>query len=154
MIFMPRSAHWFLRFLDKVYPPAGDFYTTLDGIVFVPDHIGPRQIPDVVKWHEAVHIVQQERLGFWLFLALYILSPYHRWTFEREAYLVNITLGEYSIDDVVDILWRGYFYPWPRSWMRAWFLENTIAKPHLRSMEKTTSERLPPITRTYYNKKH
>lgn len=77
--------------------------------------------------HEAVHARQQ--LGFfglWSSILLYLVFPLPvlfsgRWWLEREAYLVSIRRGGWSVDEVVEVLWGSYFYPWPRAWMRAWF---------------------------------
>jgi len=76
--------------------------------------------------HEFVHVRQREKWGI-LWQVSYLLFPlpfllaWFRWRWEREAYLVNIIHGR-DIDDVVTRLWN-YGWPWPKTRMRAWFVE-------------------------------
>lgn len=73
--------------------------------------------------------------SFWL--AAVVLAPlslgfaWGRWRVEREAYLTNIRARTDPkeraevIEWIVNSLWKNYLWTWPRSWMRAWFEENT-----------------------------
>jgi hypothetical protein len=45
---------------------------------------------------------------------------YFRWKFEREAYMVQIERGA-KAEDVVNLLWSSYLFPWPKSLMLKWF---------------------------------
>jgi hypothetical protein len=44
-----------------------------------------------------------------------------RWFMERHPYLNDIVKKRGTIDQVVDILWYGYGWCWPKSLMRKWF---------------------------------
>jgi len=63
-----------------------------------------------------------------------LLSPlslglaWGRWRVEREAYLVQVRAAAPPdrasvIQAVVHTLWYNYLFPWPPSWMEAWFEE-------------------------------
>jgi len=45
-----------------------------------------------------------------------------RWYIERYAYLDGILNYNYDIDGVVNLLWNGYGWPWPKPLMKRWFL--------------------------------
>ena len=73
---------------------------------------------------------QWERWGLLLWIS-YLLLPlpiglaWFRFRWEREAYLPEILQAPeraLAIERVVESLWRGYAYPWPRAWMRRWFV--------------------------------
>lgn len=76
--------------------------------------------------HELIHTQQAFDWPF-LWQLAYLLLPlpfgfaYVRWRSERVAYLMNLRAGTLTIDDVCDLLWRKYFWTWPRKWMRRWF---------------------------------
>ncbi len=69
----------------------------------------------------------------WTSLAIVVLAPlsvglaYGRWVSEREGYLCNLAAGA-TIDWVVDVLGKGYLWPWPKTWMKAWFEKNLPPK--------------------------
>lgn len=77
--------------------------------------------------HELVHVGQfRPWWGPLRVFALEVLFPLPvlfsgRWFVERSAFLVDIKTGRRTVDQAVDKLWTGYFYPWPRSLMRRWF---------------------------------
>lgn len=79
--------------------------------------------------HEMIH-VEDLRSAWGLFKAFWLvwLLPLPvlfsgRWYLERHAYLHNIINHRYPIDAVVDALWNGYLWPWPKSMMTKWFEE-------------------------------
>lgn len=78
--------------------------------------------------HEICHTRQIRRwlLLFhltYLWFPLPVLLAWGRWRWEREAYLINLREGTHTVPEVVDILWSGYFWTWPKAWMRRWFLK-------------------------------
>lgn len=99
-----------------IYYPAG-----------VLDPLGPRY--DGVRAHELEH-VEQQRTWYgllWSYFA-YLLVPLPvgfsgRWFIERNPFLGDIRRGMKSVDQVVELLWRSYLFPWPRFLMRRWFLK-------------------------------
>lgn len=110
------------------------YWTTVGRTVYYPSCVhDPRAHPDVLA-HELVHVRQWQRWGVWLWVS-YLLLPlplglsWFRWRWEREAYLVQIERAvdrRREIDRVVDALWSGYGWPWPRAWMRRWFERNAL----------------------------
>lgn len=46
-----------------------------------------------------------------------------RWFLERHAYLHGMVKYGDDVDERVEALWNGYFYPWPKSLMKKWFLK-------------------------------
>ena len=102
------------------------YWTTVGETVYYPTTVQDPTVHIKVLEHEQIHIDQYKKYTTPLFLSLYLLLPlpillsYFRWKFEREAYLVEIRAGA-PIEAVVDILWNGYGWPWPRVWMRKWF---------------------------------
>jgi hypothetical protein len=107
----------------------GRYWTTLGRTVYYPTSVSdPFAHADILE-HELVHVRQWQRFGLWMWLS-YLLLPlpfglaWFRFRWEREAYLVEISRAEdreREIDRVVDALWHGYGWPWPRSLMRRWF---------------------------------
>jgi len=105
------------------------YWTTLAHTVYYPASVGdPLAHPDILE-HELVHVRQWERWGVLLWIS-YLLLPlpfglaFFRWYWEREAYLVQLLRAPdqpREIARVVDALWFGYGWPWPRPWMRRWF---------------------------------
>lgn len=77
--------------------------------------------------HEFHHVLQWER---WLVLysLSYLLLPvpvlfaWCRWYWERGPNLYQIQNYGKDVDRAVEVLWRAYAMPWPRCWMRRWFL--------------------------------
>jgi hypothetical protein len=130
-----RVAAWLLRpigsraFMER-------YWTTVARTVYYPACVrDPRAHPDVLA-HELVHVRQWERWGVLLW-ATYLLLPlpfglaWFRWRWEREAYLVQISSAPdcaREIERVVEALWSGYGWPWPRAWMRRWF-ERAVRRP-------------------------
>lgn len=85
----------------------------------------------VALQHELVHVpqVQGWRL-LWSALLLFLLPlPVlfsGRWFLERRPFLVHLRNGV-PIDEVVNLLWWSYLFPWPRWLMRRWF-ERELAR--------------------------
>ncbi len=103
-------------------------WLTLGRTIYHPSFVDdPYAYPGTVE-HELVHVRQWRKYGP-LFGLAYLLLPlplglsWFRWYFEREAYLVQLRIcpDEAEVERLVEVLWRGYGYPWPRPWMRSWF---------------------------------
>lgn len=130
----PRSSFWLTRFLNLF--GGKNFWTTIGSTIYYPDNLDPNKFPEVIE-HEKTHIAQYKKLTAPLFLFLYVLIPlpiffaYFRWKFEREAYLVEakLYLAEKRtnvnelVENMVQTMWAGYVFPWPKSLMRKWFLK-------------------------------
>lgn len=109
------------------------FWTTLGRTIYYPTSVHDPFAHPVVLEHELVHVQQWRRWGLFLWIS-YLLLPlpiglaWFRFRWEREAYLVQLARApdrEHEIERIVDVLWFGYARPWPRSWMRRWFLRNS-----------------------------
>jgi hypothetical protein len=122
---------FFWRMIGKVFPQFNTFWTTINKTIYYPAHVENPLDPKYknIIDHELVHVDQAKKYTFPLFAFLYVFFPlpvglaYFRWKFEREGYLGQIRTGT-SIDRVVETL-SMYFYPWPKSWMKKWFEENS-----------------------------
>ena len=111
------------------------YWTTVGRTIYYPACVrDPRAHPQVIE-HELVHVRQWERYGLWLWIS-YLLLPrpfglaWFRFRGEREAYLLEIEQADdraRAIARVVDTLWYGYGWPWPRPLMRRWFEKNARA---------------------------
>lgn len=94
-----------------------------------PDGIDPSETRfEGAVEHEMYHARYIETA--WGLVKAYVLSFFPlpiifsgRWFLEREAYLINIKRGDYTIDEVVRLLWENYGYCWPRFLMRGWYLK-------------------------------
>jgi hypothetical protein len=133
--FLPKPASRLMRFAAQLLRLLGnrrfleDYWTTIGRTVFHPASVeDPYDHPRVIA-HELVHVRQWERFGLFLWLS-YLLLPlpfglaWFRWRWEREAYLADLRQGRASgeqVDRVVESLWSGYGWPWPRRWMKRWF---------------------------------
>jgi hypothetical protein len=108
------------------------YWTTIGSTIYYPACVSdPLAYPTVLE-HELVHVRQWRRWGLWMWLS-YLLLPlpvglcWFRFRWEREAYLVELAHApsgparDREITRIVDALWYGYAFPWPRSWMRRWF---------------------------------
>lgn len=101
-----------------------DYWITLGRTVHYPASVrDPYEHPQVIE-HELVHVRQWERWGVllwisYLFLPLPFGLAWFRWRWEREAYLLNLERG--AVDQVVESIWTGYGWPWPKRWMKRWF---------------------------------
>jgi len=77
--------------------------------------------------HELIHVKDMSTAWglfkmFWLVWLLPLPIIFSgRWFIERYAYLHNILNHGRKIEDVVDILWSGYLWAWPKCLMRKWF---------------------------------
>jgi hypothetical protein len=108
------------------------FWTTVGRTVYYPTCVeDPLAHPDVLE-HELVHVRQWQRWGVLMWLS-YLCLPlpfglaWFRFRWEREAYLVQIARAadrEQEIERIVQVLWHGYGWPWPRPLMRKWFREH------------------------------
>ena len=129
--FVKKSDSALMKFIGFFYPAfMTNLWTTIGDTIYYPVDV---KSPLAIKYypivrHEVVHIKQFKKYGLPLFLFLYLLFPlpcffsYFRWKFEREAYLHANIKTERDVDKVVDILAKYYFYPWPKKWMRKWFI--------------------------------
>jgi hypothetical protein len=83
-----------------------------------------------IIWHELKHVDQfAPWYGPLIMLIGYTIAPLPiffsgRWLIERTAYLRDINSGRMTAEQCVDILWRSYFMPWPKSLMLKWFEKN------------------------------
>jgi hypothetical protein len=105
------------------------YWTTLGRTIYYPGCVTDPLAHPVVLEHELVHVRQWERWGVLLWIS-YLLLPlpiglcWFRFRWEREAYLVELRHAadpERELERIVDALWLGYAFPWPRPWMRRWF---------------------------------
>jgi len=113
---------------------AKNAWTTIGSTIYYPDVIDPTRFPEVIA-HEQIHIAQYKKLTVPLFLFLYCLIPlpvffsYFRWFLERQAYIVEAKLylaegritKDILVEEIVQELWSGYLFPWPKFLMRKWF---------------------------------
>jgi hypothetical protein len=108
------------------------YWTTIGSTIYYPTCVSdPLAYPTVLE-HELVHVRQWRRWGLWMWIS-YLLLPlpvglcWFRFRWEREAYLVELEAvasgpdRDREITRIVDTLWYGYAFPWPRPWMRRWF---------------------------------
>lgn len=61
---------------------------------------------------------------FWIPMATIVPLPFlisGRWWLEREAYVISIKLGTFTINEASDALWFDYAWAIPRWWSRRWF---------------------------------
>lgn len=79
--------------------------------------------------HEPMH-GEQQRTAWGLFKSfmLYFFLPLPfflsgRWYIEREPFLAGIKAGIRTVDEAVDVLHTGYLRPWPRKWMKEYFVK-------------------------------
>jgi hypothetical protein len=110
------------------------YWTTIGSTIYYPACVSDPLAHPIVLEHELVHVRQWRRWGVLMWLS-YLLLPlpiglcWFRFRWEREAYLVELAHApdrEREITRIVDALWFGYGFPWPRPWMRRWF-ERTVA---------------------------
>jgi len=128
----PRSSFWLTRILN--WFGGEDYFTTIGDTVYYPDWVENPLDPQwkYILEHESHHVKDYKKYGVFLFLFLYgciffpVLFAYCRWCFERKAYMVQIKAGA-RYEDVVDILWSGYLWTWPKPLMKKWF-KKEIAK--------------------------
>ncbi len=114
------------------------FWTTLrlplgESTIYYPAHVADPMADRCVTVvrHELVHVAQQRTAaGLARSYLLYLLFPLPvlfsgRWFIERRAFLVDIEDGARTPTQCADLLWRQYFYPWPRRLMVEWFRANS-----------------------------
>jgi len=93
--------------------------------------------------HEMIHVQDLRRpfapiyMGLLVFIFPLPILFSGRWFVERKAYLQNIIHHGYNIEHVVDTLWHGYAWCWPRSLMRRWF-EKELERSKTNGNTKTT----------------
>jgi len=137
--FINKKNSLLMRIIGLIYPAfMTNLWTTIGNKIYYPTGVkSPLSIRHykIVK-HEMVHVKQYNQYGVPLYLFLYLLCPlpflfsYFRWKFEREAYLEANIENETDVDWVVKLLSKHYLYPWPKTWMRNWFLEELERKRH------------------------
>lgn len=128
-----KSTSRLMRFLTWLFGvfnrDFGRAWTTIGPrVIYAPDGTDLARLDrhEVTILHELVHIGQARRWPVWFQLS-YLLVPvpivfaWFRWRWEREAYLVTLRARRGTIEQVVQVLWRGYGWCWPRPWMRRWF---------------------------------
>jgi len=108
------------------------YWTTVGRTVYYPSSIADPLVHRDILEHELVHVRQWQRFGLWMWVS-YLLLPlpfglaWFRFRWEREAYLIQIARAadrEQEIERIVQVLWHGYGWPWPRPLMRKWFHEH------------------------------
>lgn len=130
----PKEALWWARLIARFFPAFNiQWWTTVRFPFGKPTIAYPRKVVNpmnhrVILEHEMIH-VSQIRTAWGLFktVCLYFFFPLPvlfsgRWFIERPAYLVDIKERRLTIDQAIDILWNGYLWVWPKTWMRRWFL--------------------------------
>jgi hypothetical protein len=130
----------FLGFLLTWVTPQfmDQFWTTLGSTIYYPTSvINPRHEKyATIVWHESIHVEQFYTYSWFLMVCAYTFFPLPilfsgRWWIERGAYLVTLLCEikenpscniEARVDAIVEMLWSSYAWPWPKKWMKAWFL--------------------------------
>ena len=111
------------------------YWTTIGRTIYYPACVADPLAHPIVLEHELVHVRQWQRWGLWMWFS-YLCLPlpvglaWFRFRWEREAYLVDIAHAqdrEREIGRIVDALWFGYGFAWPRRWMQRWF-EREVAR--------------------------
>jgi|SRR3989339_246169 len=107
------------------------YWTTIGVTIYYPEGVqDPLDHPQVVE-HELIHVEQWKK--WWILFSIsYLFLPipfglaWCRWRWEREAYLkAQLSQAddiESQLDYLVQTLWKGYGWPWPKKWMKNWFL--------------------------------
>jgi hypothetical protein len=129
--FVRKNDSTLMQLIGFFWPPfMTSLWTTIGDTIYYPSTVkSPLTLRyySIIK-HEVVHVKQFKKYGIPLYLFLYLMFPlplffsYFRWKFEREAYLHANIKTETDIDKTVDILGKYYLCPWPKSWMRKWFI--------------------------------
>lgn len=110
------------------------FWTTIGSTIYAPESAyWSNQLyrPDHgVVCHEMHHVWQWQTWGCFRMVVGYLFSPLPfllsgRWLIERGPFLDDIKRGRRTVDQAVEILWSEYGWPWPRAWMRRWFLRKS-----------------------------
>lgn len=132
---VPKTSSSLMRFIGFLLLAIGNrrfvdhYWTTLARTIYYPAGIADPLDHRGVLEHELVHVRQWERWNVILWLT-YLLLPlplglaWFRWRWEREAYLVQLRRAANRKNEIVRIvesLWTGYGWPWPRRWMQRWF---------------------------------
>lgn len=123
----PRSIWWATRLMG--YFGQSEWWMTIGKTIYYSDdEENPYEQVHIIE-HELTHVRQYDnKIPDWLDVFIYLCLPfpclfsYFRWRWEREAYLRDIKAGR-RLEDVVNILWRGYFFTWPPPLMRKWFVK-------------------------------
>jgi hypothetical protein len=109
-----------------------DVWTTIGKTIYYPITVSNPRDPrfEGVVEHEFIHLRQFEKWGIVLMGLAYVCLPMPflfsgRWFIEREAYLHDIKTGRLTLEAAVQLLWKAYAYPWPRTLMRKWFVGQT-----------------------------
>lgn len=128
-----------------------EMWTTKNGIVWYPSDVKDPRDPAYhgILLHEKDHVKRQlewrekspfsDRVDDALWLVGYLIFPvpfffaWYRWKVERCGYLVQLKEAGFHntplpvqkemVNNVVQVLWKQYAWPWPRKWMRIWFLQ-------------------------------
>lgn len=135
-----KSESKLMRFTDKFLSLFGTkdfmskFWTTYrlpfgKAVITYPvNETNPLECKSILE-HELIHVKQMETWRGLLLTALFVsLFPLPiffsgRWFIERNAYLYNIIHHNYEIEWVVNTLWNGYGWCWPRPLMKKWFIK-------------------------------
>jgi len=87
---------------------------------------------DRIRSHEFIHAQMCAKWwGPWVTPILASIFPLPiifsgRWYLERRAYLADIRSAHHTVDSAVNILWRHYWWPWPKPLMRRWFIRELL----------------------------
>jgi hypothetical protein len=135
VLLLPKDKSWPMRiigFFSKTFTYR--FWTTYRlpfqkkaRITYPPDvnPIKPWHLPTLE--HELIHVKDMSTSWglfkiFWLLWLIPLPIIFSgRWFIERHAYLHNIINHDRKIESVVNILWNGYGWVWPKYLMRKWF---------------------------------
>lgn len=140
VILIPKKQSRFMKLVSRVLGKTfmDEFWTTyrlpgeLPTITF-PDVNDLTKYDQIPSWawpvleHELIH-AEDMRSTWGLIKSAFLVSIFPlpvlfsgRWFIERYAYLHGIIKYGDDVDAVVESLWSGYGFPWPKSLMRKWF---------------------------------
>lgn len=82
--------------------------------------------------HETIHLNQRDAAGHVVYALLYVMSPWHRFAYECEAYQVNIgyepLAGRASYVRRLAAKLRSFYVVWPRPSLDS--MQRQLAAPH------------------------
>lgn len=140
--FIRKTDSWLMRTIGWLLRVSGindrfmdHYWTTIGDRIYYPARI--KQPHDLqhfgIREHEQMHVEQFYRagLGLWplgvvVLAVVYLFLPLPlwfsgRWFIERGPHLLDIKTGRRGLTQAIEGLHKGYWRPWPKSWMREWF---------------------------------